>query len=535
MDYDALSYRYPSNRNLIYGNRGMVATGQPLAAQAGLEILKKGGNAVDATIATASCLTVLEPTANGFGGDAFAIVWIDNKMYGLNSSGPSPKGLSLEELNKKGYDKVPKYGWFPVTVPGIPKAWCELSKRFGKLPLTEVLKPAIYYAENGYPVAPGTSEFWKYAVTNYSACKGDEFKYWFKTFTIDGRSPRAGEIMKLPHHAKTLKSIAETNGDEFYNGEIAEKIDAFSRKYGGYIRKEDLQLFKPEWVEPISINYKGYDIWELPPNGQGIVPLMALNILKGYEFKERESAETYHKQLEAIKIAFADAQDIVGDKTNIKIEKFLSDEYGNERRKLIQDVAIIPKPNKKIRNLKGGTVYLCTADGDGNMVSFIESNYMDFGSGLVVPNTGIALANRGNCFSTDPMNVNCVGSRKRPYNTIIPGFITKNHKPVGPFGVMGGFMQPQGHVQVVMNMIDFHMNPQEALDAPRWQWISDKKVLVEHECSKNLAKELSRKGHNVQIELQSGLFGRGEIVLKDDNNVLCGGTERRTDGQIAVW
>ena len=536
MDYDALSYRYTSNRNVIYGRKGMIATGQPLAAQAGLEILKKGGNAVDAAIAVAACLTVVEPTANGLGGDAYAIVWINNKMYGLNSSGPSPKHISLDELTQKGYDKIPEFGWVPVTVPGIPGAWCELSKRFGKLPLTEVLKPAIDYTENGYPVAPGTAEAWKKNVVRYSACKGDEFKCWFDTFTIDGRAPRAGEIMKLPYHAKTLRLIAETNGDAFYNGEIAKKIDAFSKSYGGYIRKEDLEFFKPEWVQPISINYRGYDIWELPPNGQGIVALTALNILKGYEFHERDCVETYHKQLEAIKIAFTDAHDVIADKVDGEIiDELLSDEYGNERRKMIKDTAITPQSNKKIRNLKGGTVYLCTADEEGNMVSFIQSNYIGFGSGLVVPGTGIALSNRGNCFSFDPMNVNCVGSRKRPYNTIIPGFITKDNKPIGPFGVMGGFMQPQGHVQVVMNMIDFHMNPQEALDAPRWQWVSDKIVLLEHECPKNIDRELERRGHDIYIELKNGLFGRGEIILKDKNNVFCGGTERRTDGQIAVW
>jgi len=368
MNYDALSYRYTSNRNVIYGRKGMIATGQPLASQAGLEILKKGGNAVDAAIAVAACLTVVEPTANGLGGDAYAIVWMKDKMYGLNSSGPSPKNLSLNELTKKGYDEIPKFGWVPVTVPGIPGAWCELSKRFGKLPLTEVLKPAIDYAENGYPVAPGTAEFWKNNVVRYSACKGDEFKFWFETFTIKGRAPYAGEIMKLPDHAKTLRLIAETNGDAFYHGEIAKKIDTFSKSYGGYIRKEDLELFKPEWVEPININYRGYDIWELPPNGQGIVALMALNILKGYEFHERECAETYHKQLEAIKIAFADAQGIIADKINDGINELLSEKYGNERRKMIKDTAIIPASNKKIRNLKGGTVYLCTADEEGNMV-----------------------------------------------------------------------------------------------------------------------------------------------------------------------
>lgn len=535
MIYNPLSYRYSSNRNVIYGTKGMVATGQPLAAQAGLEILKKGGNAVDAAIATAACLTVLEPTANGLGGDAFAIIWIKDKMYGLNSSGPAPKSLSLNEIINKGYNEIPRDGWIPVTVPGIPAAWCELSKKFGKLALQEVLGPAVDYAENGYPLAPGTAEYWDKSVKRFSKCSGSEFQYWFNTFTKDGKAPQAGEIVKLKDHAKTLKSIGETYGKEFYCGEIAERLDKFSKQYGGYIKKNDLENFKPEFVKPVSINYKGYDIWELPPNGQGIVALMALNILNGYEFTERETVDTYHKQIEAIKIAFGDARKIISDASNYNISNLLSDNYGEERRKLIQDSAIVPDKIKDMRNLKGGTVYLCTADMEGNMVSYIQSNYMGFGSGLVVPKTGVALANRGNCFSLDPRHPNCAAGGKRPYNTIIPGFITQDGSAIGPFGVMGGFMQPQGHVQVVMNMIDFHMNPQEALDAPRWQWISDRKVLLEHECPKNLDFGLMRKNHDIKIEIEKGAFGRGQIILKAENNILCGGTEKRTDGQIAVW
>lgn len=535
MIYDPLSYRYSSNRNVIYGTKGMVATGQPLAAQAGLAILKEGGNAVDAAIATAACLTVLEPTANGIGGDAFAIIWIKNKMYGLNSSGPAPKNLSLNELLDKGYKEIPKDGWIPVTVPGIPAAWCELSKKFGKLPLSKVLEPAVDYAENGYPLAPGTAEYWYKSVKRFSKCSGSEFKYWFDTFTKDGKAPNAGEIVKLKYHAKTLKSIGETYGKEFYCGEISEKLDEFSKQYGGYIRKSDLENYKPEFVKPVSITYRGYDIWELPPNGQGIVALMALNILKGYNFTERESVDTYHKQIEAIKIAFGDARKVIADGSTYDINKLLNDAYGEERRKSIQENAVVPNEIKDLRNLKGGTVYLCTADMEGNMVSYIQSNYAGFGSGIVVPETGVALANRGNCFSLDPSHPNCVVGGKRPYNTIIPGFITENGRAVGPFGVMGGFMQPQGHVQVIMNMIDFHMNPQEALDAPRWQWISDKKVLIEKECAKNLDFQLIRKNHDIKIEIEKGAFGRGQIILKDKNNVLCGGTEKRTDGQIAVW
>lgn len=535
MIFDPLQYNYASRRNVVYANNGMVATSQPLAAGAGLEVLKKGGNAIDAAIATAACLTVVEPTANGIGGDAFAIIWTRGKLHGLNASGTAPKGISAEAVRKAGYNEMPKYGWVPVTVPGVPSAWAALSERFGRLSMTEVLKPAIRYAYDGYPVSPTAADMWERAYTNYSKdLKGEEYKYWFETFTLDGKPPRPGDVWGSTDHAKTLESIAETKAESFYKGELAKKIDAYSKKYGGFLRKEDLADYKPEWVEPIGINYRGYDVWEIPPNGHGIVALIALNILKGFEFNEKDNIETYHRQIEAIKLAFADGKKYIADPRdmNITVEELLSEEYAAERRKLIKGEALIHMAGKPA---KGGTVYLSAADGEGNMISYIQSNYMGFGSGLVVPGTGIALHNRGKNFSLEPGHDNCLAPGKKPYHTIIPGFLSKDGKPVGPFGVMGGFMQPQGHVQVIMNTIDFHMNPQDALDAPRWQWIQDRTVHIEHQFPNSIAQSLQRKGHDIKIQTDSTSFGRGQIIWRLNNGALIGGTEPRTDGTIAAW
>ncbi|WP_172899675.1 gamma-glutamyltransferase family protein [Effusibacillus lacus] len=513
----------------------MVATSQPLAAQAGLEILRKGGNAIDAAIATAAALTVVEPASNGIGGDAFALVWTKGKLHGLNSSGPAPKSISIEALKKAGVEEIPKYGLIPVTVPGAPAAWAELSAKFGKLPLTEVLRPAIEYAENGYPLTPVLGQNWARAYKTYSKhLKGDEFKGWFDTFTPEGKVPQIGEVWRSPDHARTLQSIAETKAESFYRGELAEKIDQFFKKFGGYLTAQDLAAYKPEWVNPISANYRGYDVWEIPPNGHGLVALMALNILKGFDFPERDTVDTYHKQIEAIKLAFADGKKYITDprKMSVRVEDLLSDAYAEERRRLIGKEALQPETGEPPR---GGTVYLCTADGEGNMVSFIQSNYMGFGSGLVVPDTGIALHNRGHNFTLDETHDNRLEPGKKPYHTIIPGFLTKDGKPVGPFGVMGGFMQPQGHVQVVMNTVDFHLNPQAALDAPRWQWMQGKTVQIEQTTPAHIVESLARLGHDVQWAVGSGGFGRGQIIWRQENGVLVGGTEPRTDGQVAAW
>ena len=536
MNFDYLNHPYASQRTTTFAKNGMVATSQPLAAQAGLDILKKGGNAIDAAIATAACLTVVEPTSNGIGGDAFALVWTKGELHGLNASGPAPKSISIDAVKAKGHESMPTFGLVPVTVPGVPGAWAELSRRFGKLPLTEVLQPAIEYAEMGYPLSPVLAKYWNAAYEKFKEMfTTDEYKPWFDTFAKEGKAPQVGDVWKSQGHADTLRSIAETNAESFYRGELADKIDQFSKEHGGFISKEDLADYKPEWVQPIKVNYRGYDVWEIPPNGQGIVALMALNMMKGYELTEKESVETYHKQIETMKLAFADGKKYVTDpeKMSVSSEQLLSEEFAQTRRNLIGDVALTPEPGTPP---SGGTVYLATADGEGNMVSFIQSNYMGFGSGIVIPGTGIGLQNRGHDFSLDPTHENALEPGKKTYHTIIPGFLTKDNEAVGPFGVMGGYMQPQGHAQVVMNTVDFNLNPQAALDAARWQWMEGKKVLVEPSFPAHIAQALARKGHQIQVALDGGGFGRGQIIWRDPKTgVLAGGTESRTDGAVAAW
>ena len=532
---DPIHYPCPSQRTVVYAGQGMVATSQPLAAQAGLEILKQGGNAVDAAIATAACLTVVEPTSNGIGSDAFALIWHEGKLHGLNASGAAPKSISPAAVKKAGYEAIPKYGFIPVTVPGAPGAWAECNRKFGVLPLTQVLAPAINYARNGFPLTPTVAFYWQRAFNIYKdALQGEEFRSWFDTFAPQGRAPYAGEVWRSEDHARTLEEIAATAGQSFYQGRLAEEIDRFSRRYNGYISGEDLADYRPEWVEPIGVNYRGYDVWEIPPNGQGLVALMALNILRDFSFPCQD-ALAFHRQIEALKLAFADGMKYITDSRAMSptAEQLLSPEYAAQRRSLISDEAAMPVAGTPP---KGGTVYLATADSQGNMVSFIQSNYMGFGSGLVVPGTGIALQNRGHNFSLDPSHANVLAPGKRTYHTIIPGFITRQGRAVGPFGVMGGFMQPQGHLQVVMNAIDFGLNPQAALDAPRWQWLQDKTVLVEHHFPRDVAQQLSRRGHDIKVALDSGSFGRGQIIWRDQaTGVLAGGTDGRADGQVACW
>jgi gamma-glutamyltranspeptidase/glutathione hydrolase len=535
MEFDPMRFNYPSRRNVVYAKKGMVATSQSLAAQAGLDMLKKGGNAVDAAIATAACLTVVEPTSNGIGGDAFATIWTDGSLYGLNASGPAPKALSAEFLTKAGYKEMPQLGWIPVTVPGVPSAWAALSKRFGRLSFTEVLAPAIGYAKEGYPVSPVVAAAWDRAYKTYSKqSKGDEFGNWFTTFAPKGRAPKPGEIWRSPDHAASLVRIAATGAEDFYRGELAERIVDFSKKYGGYLRMDDLEGYSPEWVEPIKVDYRGYDVWELPPNGHGMVALMALNILKGFELSGRDEAGSFHRQIEAIKLAFGDCLEYLSDPGYMKVSvgALLSETYAAARRKLIGNTALIPKPGTPP---KGGTVYLAAADGDGNMVSFIQSNFSGFGSGLVVPGTGISLHSRGSSFSLDASHVNCIAPGKRPYHTIIPGFLTRGGKPVGPFGVMGALMQPQGHVQVIVNTIDFGMNPQSALDAPRWQWAEGKKVYIERQFPAEIARALAGFGHDVKWHDDTAFFGRGQIIWRMEDGTLAGATEPRADGVVAAW
>jgi len=536
MKFNAIDQPYQLSRYSVTAKNGMVCSSSALASSAGLEILKKGGNAVDAAIATAAVLTVVEPVSNGLGGDAFAIVWMKEKLHGLNASGYSPKELTIDKLESLGYKEMPKHGWIPVTVPGQPKAWSELSKKFGELSLKEVLEPAIRYAEEGYPVSAVVSYLWNKYVTRDSKEFNNkpEFNEWFKTFTKNGEPYLFGEVVKFPNHAKTLRLIAETNSDAFYKGEIADKIIEQSNRDGGFISKDDLKEYEVEWVEPISINYKGYDVFEIPPNGQGIVALMALNILKNFDFNDRDCVDTVHKQFEAIKMAFQDAYKNVTDAKYMTVDYdyFLSDEYGKKRSNEIGKFAKCPEP---IETPKSGTVYLCAADCDGNMISYIQSNYMSFGSGIVIEDYGIALQNRGYDFSLDRNHINALKPRKKSFHTIIPGFLMKDGKPIGPFGVMGGYMQPQGHVQVIMNLIDFNLNPQMCLDAPRWQWKNNLYFDVEPDYPKEVISELRKRGHEIFEAENKYSFGRGEMIIKLSNKVYIGACESRTDGSVACY
>src|SRR5699024_4108162 len=405
---DHLNYPYSSPRLSTFAKNGMVATSQPLASQAGLDILRKGGNAIDAAIATAACLTVVEPTSNGIGGDAFALVWTKGKLHGLNGSGRAPESISIEAVKEKGYEELPKYGWKPVTVPGTPAAWADLSKEFGKLPFQDVLQPAIDYAREGFPVSPTLSRFWKKGFITYkNNLTDDMFSEWCQTFASNGNTPNPGDIWTSEGHARTLEKIAASHAESFYRGELAEKMVSFSEQNGGFLSAEDLASHRSEWVEPINVNYRGYDVWEIPPNGQGLVALQALNILKEFDFHDKETVDTYHKQIEAIKLAFADGQAHITDSRHMRYttEDLLSETYARSRKALIGETAGLPEAGEPSQ---GGTVYLAAADGEGNMVSFIQSNYMGFGSGLVVPGTGIALQNRGHNFSMDPDHVNAL-------------------------------------------------------------------------------------------------------------------------------
>ena len=534
LSFDAQHFPYPSRRNVVYARNGMVATSQPLAAQAGLQVLQTGGNAIDAAIAAAAALSVLEPSANGIGGDAFALIWHEGRLHGLNASGPAGAASTRESLTRLGLTAMPKYGPLSVTVPGTPAAWAALAERFGRLPLTRSMAAAIGYARNGFPVSPSVAYAWQQAARIFrTELSEPHFRHWFETFAAT-RPPEAGEVWRSAGHADTLQSIAETGAASFYSGALAEKIAGFMQCTGGQLTLADLAGYRVDWVAPISVGYRGFDVWEIPPNGHGLVALIALNLLKAFDFSERDSVLTHHRQIEAIKLAFADGLAHIADPAHMRVSvaDLLSDAYATDRRKLITETAALPGPGMPP---SGGTVYLSTADAEGNMVSMIQSNYMGFGSGMVVPGTGISLHNRGHNFSLAADHPNCIAPGKRPYHTIIPGFLTRNGAAVGPFGVMGGFMQPQGHVQMVMNTVDFHLNPQAALDAPRWEWESARTVHIEHTTGEHLFRGLAARGHDVNWQNNRLSFGRGQIIWRDASGTLCGGTEPRTDGAVVGW
>ena len=529
------SSAYPSRRSVVLSTGGMVATSQPLAAQAGLAVLQAGGSAVDAALATAITLTVVEPTSNGIGSDAFAIVWDGEKLHGLNASGPAPRALSAEALRAAGHAVFPERGWTSVSVPGAPDAWGVLHGRFGRVPFDALFAAAIRHAEDGYPVSPVVSQLWRRADPVFIGTGDAALDEWARVFTFGGRIPDAGEVWRSPEHAATLRRLASEGPRDFYEGALAARIADHARATGGLIDGDDLAAFRSEWVEPISIAYRGHEVWEIPPNGQGIAALQALGIVESTAMHEspHASAGSWHWQIEAMKLAFADAYRYVADprRADVPIGGMLDPGYLASRRALMGERAQSCGPG---RPPGGGTVYLCAADRDGMMVSYIQSNYMGFGSGVVVPGTGIALQNRAAGFTLEPGHRNEAAGGKRPRHTIIPGFLTRGGAPVGPFGVMGGEMQPQGHLQVVTSMVDYGLDPQSALDAPRWRVMPDE-VVLEPVVGGEVADGLRGRGHRVAIAPNRLDFGRGQIIRRLDSGVYAGGTEPRTDGVVAGW
>ncbi len=536
MKINLQSYPFPSKRMPVMAYNGMVATSQPLASQAGLQMLQQGGNAVDAALATAIALTVLEPTSNGIGGDAFALVWDGHKLHGLNGSGRAPKALQAAKLREQGHTEMPSKGWTPVNVPGAPAAWGDLHQRFGKLPLEQVMAPAITYASEGYPVSPTVALYWQIAAKKFLARQGPEFASWATTFAPGGHAPQTGQRWASPGHAQTLQTIAKQGPQAFYNGQLAEKIASFAQATGGLLTMDDLAAHTSTWVDPIGVNYHGYEVWEIPPNGQGLTALIALSILTDTDLTSypHGSEENIHLQIEAMKLAFADAKRYIADPAHadVPLAGLLNPAYIAQRRDLIGPEAQDPQhgtpPN-------GGTVYLCTADRAGMMVSYIQSNYEGFGSGIVVPNTGIALHNRGANFSLKEGHPNEAAGGKRPYHTIIPAFLTQNNQPIGPFGVMGGFMQPQGHTQVVIGTVDYELNPQAMLDAPRWQVTGGLGVELEQGIPEDVIRGLATRGHKITIPVRRGNFGRGQIIWRMDDGLLVAGSEMRADGTAMGW
>jgi len=517
-------FPYTSQRMPVLA-RNAVATSQPLAAQAGLRMLLKGGNAVDAILATAISLTVLEPTSNGIGSDAFCILWDGKKLHGLNASGRSPAAWTPDRF--KGAQTMPQRGWDAVTVPGCVSAWVEMSQKFGKLPFADLFEPAIKYASDGYMVTPTISRLWAKQAPELQDQPG-----FREAFMPRGRAPQPGELFRHPEQARTLKLIAETRGDAYYRGELAEAMVAHSRAHGGVMSMDDLAAHQCDWVEPIGIDYRGYTVHEIPPNGQGIACLMTLGMLENFDMASlpMESQESLHLQIEAMKLAFADAHEHIADPAHMRVTpaQLLDKGYLKERAKLIDRTR---SSTPRFGTPRGGTVYLTAADADGMMVSFIQSNYAGFGSGVVVPGTGISLQNRGFGFKLTEGHVNQVGPRKRPFHTIIPAFMTKGDQPVMGFGVMGGFMQAQGHTQMTLRYVDHHQNPQAMIDAPRWRVEDGPVVHLEGAMPESSVAALRGLGHNIVVADRFNTdFGRSQIILKTEGGYIAG-SEWRTDGQ----
>jgi len=518
------NFPYPSQRMPVLA-KNVVATSQPLAAQAGLQMLAKGGNAVDAGLAAAIALTVVEPTSNGIGSDAYAILWDGQRLVGLNASGRSPAAWTPERF--AGKTEMPKLGWDAVTVPGCVSAWVTLSKRYGKLPFEQLFEPAIRYARESYLVSPITAQSWANQAVALKA-----FSEFAWTFLPKNRAPYAGERFYCPQQAETLEEIASTRGESFYRGPLAERIALAAQAEGGAMTAQDLAEHRNDWVDPIAVEYRGYELHEIPPNGQGIAALMALGMLRHFDLASMpvDSPDSVHLQVEAMKMALADVWANVTDIEHMRVTpaQLLDPAYLAQRAKAIDMKRT--QDHKAGIPAGGGTVYLTTADERGMMLSFIQSNYMGFGSGVVVPGTGISMQNRGAGFSLKPGHPNLVAPRKRPFQTIIPGFLTRGGEPVMGFGVMGGNMQAQGHVQMVVRLIDYNQNPQACSDGPRWIVNTDMTVSVEDAMPAAVREALAARGHRVvpSDRPQFG-FGGAQLIYRLDDG-YCAGSDHRKDG-----
>lgn len=537
-----LKYSFPSRRSAVMSNRGIVTTSQPLAAQAGVSMLLQGGNAIDAAIATVAALNVVEPMSTGLGGDTFALVYLSKsqELKALNASGRAPYSASLEALRSLGYKEMPKTGIHTVTIPGALDGWCSLLDKYGTMSLAQVLAPAIELAEHGFPVTEVIGYTWKKSI---SALQSTAATNVTQTYRLAKMAPEPGETVVQSDLARTFKKIAEVGSDVFYRGEIAEAIVACSQRKGGLITMRDLNDHTSTWVTPISTNYRGYDIYECPPNSQGLVTLLALNILEGYDIRSlgHNSPDYLHLVIEAIKLAFAEADRYVADPDFIYVplKSLLSKHHAERRRHLIDTNRARQPAAENNLNIEGDTVYLAATDKDGNSVSLISSLYHPFGSGIVVDGTGICLQNRGSLFSLEVGHPNCIEPHKRPYHTIIPAMALKNNNLYLTFGVMGGFMQPQGHVQVLLNIIDFNMGVQTALDAPRFRYIQGNECAFEPGISRAVLQELVNRGHRVADldEPYSQEFGGGQVIMIHPSaGSLMAGSDPRKDGcAIGVW
>ena len=541
--YDRITGLEFASRSEVIATNGMAATSHPLATQTAISILKNGGNAIDAAIAANAVLGLVEPTGCGIGGDLFAIIWSadEKKLFGLNSSGPAPKNISINKLKQKGLEKIPPYGPLPVTVPGAVAGWVSIHKKFGLLEFNKLFNDAINYAENGFPVTELVSYYLERSSEIFAA-----YPNFKDVWMPNGKTPKKGEIFINKNLAENYKEIANTYGKSFYSGKIAENIVNTVNAQGGFFSMSDLNSFEPEWINPVSTNYRGYDVWELPPNGQGIAALQILNILERFDIESMGfgTSDYIHLFTEAKKVVYEDRAKYYADTnfSNIPVEKLISKEYANERSKLIN----LKKSSKSFNpgNLEiGDTIYLTVADSFGNMVSLIQSNYRGMGSGVVPDNTGFMLQDRGEMFSLDPNHVNSLMPGKRPFHTIIPAFVTKNDKPFISFGLMGGAMQPQGHAQIIVNLVDFKMNLQEAGDAPRIRHVGSsqptgEKMLdggylsLEKSFDKNEISKLKKMGHKFQYDL-GGFGGYQAIMIKD--GVYYGASESRKDGHASGY